>query len=328
MREYTPGDLVVAETSAPLAPVVRHFGPRDVLRLFLSSHTANTLDAYSRDFAAFAAWRGLTPELAAEDLLSQGGPNANALVLEWLTHMQEEKLSKATRARRVATLKSFTKSARLLGVIDWRIEVKVPKPDPYLDTSGPGVEGAHALFAASGKTPLERARNEAILSLCLGYGLRRKEVCVALRRDYDGKRLFVHGKGEKDMWLTLPAEVVAKLDTWLDAWASSPKGWVLAPDEALFRSLSPHSFGSPMTLTGLYHVIQEMGRRAGVSTHPHALRHTFVTAVLDESNGNTRMGQRAARHADPSMTERYDDNRTDIGAEGARLAAKVLIPKA
>ena len=326
MRGYTtPEEALVATDSAP-APLatIRRFTPRDVLDRFLASHTANTLDAYSRDFAAFAEWRGLLPELAAADLLGQGAPNANALALEWLAHMQEEGLSKATRVRRLATLKSFTKAARLLGAVEWRIEVKGPKPDSYKDTRGPGVEGAHKLFAACGRNPLERVRNEAILGLCLGYGLRRKEVCVALRRDYEGGRLLVHGKGEKDQWLTLPEEVREKLDAWIEAWQEHGG---FAHENALFRSLSPRSFGRPMTLTGFYSVIQEIGRRAGVSTHPHALRHTFVTTVLEESNGNTRMGQKSARHADPNVTTHYDDNRTDIGAEGARLAARVLIPK-
>jgi integrase/recombinase XerD len=323
MRDYP---LVPVTAHAELA-VPRRFTPRDVLEHFLASHTSNTLDAYSRDFAAFAAWLQVPPERAAELLLSQGGPNANALALEWLAVMQTEGRAKSTRARRLATLKSFVKAARLFGAVDWIIEVRGPKPDRYRDTRGPDAATAHKLFAASGTTDLERARNEALLALCLGYGLRRKEVVEIVNQDYDRKtgRLLIHGKGEKDVVVQLPRETKERLDDWLDAWER--RGKHFADGDAIFRSLSPRSFGAPMTLTGCYDVVRRIGERAGVELHPHALRHTFVTTVLDESNGNTRMGQRSARHGDANVTERYDDNRRDLGAEGAQLAATALIPK-
>jgi len=47
---------------------------------------------------------------------------------------------------------------------------------------------------------------------------------------------------------------------------------------------------------------------AGVSTarmHPHMLRHTFVTTMLD-AGVDLRDVQIAARHADPRTTMRYD----------------------
>ncbi len=53
---------------------------------------------------------------------------------------------------------------------------------------------------------------------------------------------------------------------------------------------------------------------AGLSTdrmHPHILRHTFVTTMLD-AGVDLRDVQIAARHADPRTTMRYDRARTNL----------------
>lgn len=315
---------IVQVQEAPLSHV-RVFGPRDVYQRFLLNRSANTRDAYRRDFEIFAAWLKLETSAAAELLLSRGGPNANALALEWLDAMLGEGKSSATRARRLATLKSFTKAARLLGVIDWAIETEGPRVDVYLDTQGPGVEGVHKMFAACGEG-LEGSRNTAMLALCAGWGFRRKEIAAALVEDYDRERrsFFIRGKGNRNKWLELPPEVVEKLDAWIKSWEASHGP--MARAAALFRSLSPRTLGQGITVKGVYAVIREIGERAGMDIHPHAIRHTFVTTVLDKSNGNTRMGQAAARHADSNTTGRYDDARKDLGAEGAKLAATALIP--
>jgi integrase/recombinase XerD len=46
-------------------------------------------------------------------------------------------------------------------------------------------------------------------------------------------------------------------------------------------------------------------------THPHTLRHTFVTTMLD-AGVDLRDVQIAARHADPSTTMRYDRARNNL----------------
>ena len=46
--------------------------------------------------------------------------------------------------------------------------------------------------------------------------------------------------------------------------------------------------------------------------HPHMLRHTFVTTMLD-AGVDLRDVQIAARHADPRTTMRYDRARNNLG---------------
>jgi integrase/recombinase XerD len=45
--------------------------------------------------------------------------------------------------------------------------------------------------------------------------------------------------------------------------------------------------------------------------HPHMLRHTFVTTMLD-AGVDPRDTQIAAQHADPRTTMRYDRARTNL----------------
>jgi len=52
---------------------------------------------------------------------------------------------------------------------------------------------------------------------------------------------------------------------------------------------------------------------------PHALRHQSITRVLDLTNGNVRAAMRFARHASPGITLIYDDNRTDLAGDMAKL---------
>ena len=60
----------------------------------------------------------------------------------------------------------------------------------------------------------------------------------------------------------------------------------------------------------LGHLAQTGGIQAA-RTHPHMLRHTFVTTMLD-AGGDLRDVQTAARHADPRTTMRYDRARKNL----------------
>jgi integrase len=69
-------------------------------------------------------------------------------------------------------------------------------------------------------------------------------------------------------------------------------------------------------------------RRLGEIIRPHGLRHTAITAALDETNGNVRAAREFSGHASIEVLMRYDDNRKDIDGEVAgkvvRRLAKLL----
>ena len=60
--------------------------------------------------------------------------------------------------------------------------------------------------------------------------------------------------------------------------------------------------------------LQQLPATAGIRMprmHPHMLRHTFVTTMLD-AGVSLRDVQTAARHADPKTTTRYDRARKNL----------------
>lgn len=71
----------------------------------------------------------------------------------------------------------------------------------------------------------------------------------------------------------------------------------------------------------LYLVVRDLGKKAGLTVRPHGRRHAGITEALDLTNGNIRAVQRYSRHRDLRILNLYDDNRTDLGGDVARLGA-------
>ena len=71
--------------------------------------------------------------------------------------------------------------------------------------------------------------------------------------------------------------------------------------------------GAPFTTAGFAKIVARAGVAAKFKfkVHPHMLRHTFVTTMLD-AGVDLRDTQIAARHADPRTTMRYDRARTNL----------------
>jgi site-specific recombinase XerD len=110
--------------------------------------------------------------------------------------------------------------------------------------------------------------------------------------------LRVHGKGDKSRWCPCRRQSVA-LST---ARRHRERGPLLRG-----RTGRMDRHAATRRLRALAVV-------AGVATermHPHMLRHTFVTTMLD-AGVDLRDVQIAARHADPRTTMRYDRARTNL----------------
>jgi integrase/recombinase XerC len=238
--------------------------------------------------------------------------------------MLEAALAPATINRRLSAVRSALRFARTIGATTWVPEIKGLKAQSYRDTRGPGLAGTRALLvAASEKSPAKAARDIAIIRLMFDLGLRRGEV-VGLDLDdvdHSGRRLWVLGKGRTQKEArTLPVPTLEAIDRWL-----ALRSRVAGGDEAaLFVNAAKLKRGRRLTGQGLYHVIQDLGRHAGIVARPHGLRHASITAALDTSNGDVRAAQAHARHTNPQTTMRYDDNRQDLAGKVAAGLAEVL----
>lgn len=76
-----------------------------------------------------------------------------------------------------------------------------------------------------------------------------------------------------------------------------------------------------LTGRGLYHVIREIGKKAGIKTAVHSIRHTAITTCLDLLSGDLRKAERFSRHKNIQTLLIYDDNRADLRGDVARMLA-------
>ena len=143
-----------------------------------------------------------------------------------------------------------------------------------------------------------RLRDDAVLELLYGSGLRVAELCSLDRSSIvlDTGVVRVWGKGSKERIVPLSAPSVEALRDHLEA--SSADGLDEGQDDA---ALFVNGRGNRMTPRDVRRVLD---RRAASPTHPHALRHTFATHLLD-GGADLRTVQELLGHADLSTTQIY-----------------------
>ena len=147
--------------------------------------------------------------------------------------------------------------------------------------------------------------NDFALVAMLGLlGLRIFEATGAevtdLGEEHGHRILKGHGKGDRIVLVPLPPAVGRALDR---AVAGRSEGPILRNRRGL--RMDRHAG----TLR-LRHLADTGGVRIA-RMHPHMLRHTFVTTMLD-AGVDLRDVQIAARHADPRTTMRYDRARNNL----------------
>ena len=159
----------------------------------------------------------------------------------------------------------------------------------------------HRLFAACADDPTPSGRRDAaVLAVLFGAGLRRAELVALDYRDYsdDTESLRVRGKGNKDR--TAFVADARALDAWLEVRGmdDGPLFWPIGKGGRLLPRR--------MTTDAVYLLLRRRGEQAGVPAFsPHDLRRTFVSDLLDEGVDLATV-QRAAGHASPTTTARYD----------------------
>ncbi len=163
----------------------------------------------------------------------------------------------------------------------------------------------------------EAARDEAVLTLLWGCGLRISEALSLKRSDAPlGESLRVLGKGSKTRIVPVLPAVREAIDAYV---AALP--FALSPDAPLFRA--PR--GGPLSPRHVQARVQALRGRLGLSdrTTPHALRHSFATHLLG-AGADLRSIQELLGHASLSTTQKY----TAVDADGLLAAYGKAHPRA
>ncbi|MGH8989760.1 MAG: tyrosine-type recombinase/integrase, partial [Acidimicrobiales bacterium] len=141
-------------------------------------------------------------------------------------------------------------------------------------------------------------RDDAVLELLYAAGLRVSELCDLDRVGVDlrGRTVTVMGKGLKERRVPMHARAAQSLLRWLEegrAVVAGPE----SPQDAVFLNRRALRLG-PRDVRRI------VDRRSPVPTHPHALRHSMATHLLD-GGADLRVVQELLGHASLRTTQIY-----------------------
>ena len=255
--------------------------------------------AYAGDARHFAAWatdRGADP--AEVDV---------RMLRRYAAGLAERGIAPATIARRLAALRALFRTqmqagARADNPAELLSSPKRPQRLPHVLKAG---EVAALLDSIPAATPLE-VRDRALFELAYACGLRAEELVTldldAL--DFDAEAVRVEGKGGKTRLVPLGEHAREALERYLAK--ARPVLQTGDGDPALFLSKS----GRRLSTSDVRRRLSGWTRRAVARSpalaraHPHALRHSFATHLLD-GGADLRAIQELLGHATISTTQVY-----------------------
>jgi len=262
----------------------------------LTSSSENTIGAYRSDLALFAEWverSGVTSPADVDRLLLR----------RYVASLTTRQFAKRSIARKVAAVRRYYSFLRHRGYVDVDPTVSLRAP------AGPArlprvlehgevsalLDGARDVQSDT-EPAWRRLRDDAVLEVLYGSGVRVGELCGldvdAL--DLASGAITVWGKGGKERRVPLSAPAVDALRDWLAVRAEvvdTKAGAAVFGNERGVR-LSPRD------------VRRILDRRSQRPTHPHALRHSFATHLLD-GGADLRVVQDLLGHSDVATTQRY-----------------------
>jgi integrase/recombinase XerC len=272
--------------NATVAAIEQYLGHLKVERR-MSEHT---LDGYSRDLRALAAWM----EAAAIDSLrGLGGEQVRGFI----AGEHRRGLSPTSLHRRLSALRSFFKHLVARGQLPANPAqgLRAPKAPRKLPQVLDPDETAQ-LVEVPTDTPLGR-RDRAMLELFYSSGLRLSELCGLRWRELDLDEGLVHvtGKGNKQRVVPVGSQARSALAAWRADTPSQPTAPVF-----------PGRGNAPISPRAVQLRLRAAARAQGVwkRVHPHLLRHSFASHVL-ESSGDLRGVQELLGHADIATTQIY-----------------------
>lgn len=260
----------------------------------------HTVNAYQRDigqFIAFAAEHGggkvSINKLSALELTD---------LRAWLSWLAGRGLTAASRARAVAAVRSWFRWLDRTGRMhnDAINLLRLPKvvrrmPRPLSSTEANNLTDAAAIQDTE---PWLAARDEALLLLLYGAGLRISEALNLNHRDLDApERLVVRGKGNKERVVPILPVVRSTIMAYVKT-----KPYAVTADAPVFIGARGKRLNPGVAERQMRQLRQHLGLPDTAT--PHALRHSFATHLL-AGGADLRTLQELLGHASLSTTQVY-----------------------
>lgn len=277
-----------------------------------------TTSGYRTDLGQFVEY--LSPPGTEPLALSQID---HRVIREFLGHLHDRKVQKATAARKLSSIRSFFKFCGREGLV--RDNPARLVSTPKLPKRLPSVLSAEEMNAfldvvAKAKSERPRAgraartdvevglllsRDRAILELLYASGLRVSELTGLNLADMDRKEqmLRVIGKGNKERIVPYGSKAEEALEKY---WPIRSELLRKAGKRGVAEAVFLNYAGGRLTRRSVARIVKRYVRLVNLNwdLHPHSLRHAFATHLLSDG-ADLRAIQELLGHASLSTTQRY-----------------------
>ncbi|KRL40924.1 XerC CodV family integrase recombinase [Liquorilactobacillus nagelii DSM 13675] len=262
-------------------------------------YSPETLKAYTEDL-----------ELFVKFLNENGGISSLTAVKRldvhvFMSYLYDQAYQPASIARIISSLRSFYRFLQKNNLIDDNpfsyVQLKRhPRALPRFFYE----DEMQALFTAvAGDKPMD-LRDRALLETLYATGMRVSECTgLALKNvDFGLKAMLLHGKGGKDRYVPFGKYCQQALKNYLEK-VRLP---IMAKYQVEHDFVFINHYGAPLTAAGVAYILRKIVRESSLTTsiHPHELRHTFATHLLNRG-ADLRAVQELLGHSSLSTTQIY-----------------------
>nr|WP_239585274.1 tyrosine recombinase XerC [Amphibacillus cookii] len=223
----------------------------------------------------------------------------------FLTYLYDQKLSRKSVARKISSLRTFYRYLEREEIVENNpfLTIALPKAEQSLPHFLYKEELAQLFMASDLSSPLGQ-RNQALLELMYATGIRVSE-CQRLTidaLDFSLQTVLVYGKGRKERYVPFGTFAATALQQYI----SEGRKQLLTKSNLDSSAIFLNAKGTPLTDRGIRFILNKIVEDAALTIHihPHALRHTFATHLLNEG-ADLRSVQELLGHDHLSSTQIY-----------------------
>ena len=258
----------------------------------------HTISAYGGDLRAYLKFLG---ERSTDPLKA-----SREDVTSFMSELQRQRMAPSTVERKIAAVKSFYSFLARESLADTHptVDLRLPKVPARLPQVISIADAERLLSQPFPQGPVGH-RERAVLEVLYGCGLRVSELTGLdlLDLDLEGGFVRVMGKGGKERLVPVAGAAQTALAEYLSRgrpFLRAKKASTRQDPSAVFLNVR----GGRLTRQAVFGIVRTYGERAGLQLHPHTLRHSFATHML-QGGSELRALQEMLGHADISTTQVY-----------------------
>lgn len=223
------------------------------------------------------------------------------LIRSYLTDLMESGRAKSSIARRLSAIRSFYRFLMREEIVD--ISPAATTASPRLDKRLPSfltLEEAKALVESPDLSKPHGQRDRALLELLYASGMRVSEI-VSLdieQINLATNEIRVWGKGAKERVVLIGQPAALSLGKYIH------DGRIVLLGQNMNRALFLNRYGKRLPARRVQKILEQYSKVIDKKVHPHMLRHTFATHLLD-GGADLKVVQELLGHADLSSTQIY-----------------------